>query len=308
MIHAKTCYNCGGNLKFDRDKKILVCPFCGKTQSLNDSGEPATLEGAIRAMKAEQYLKARNMLTELSRNEGSDPDCPHDPKIILLLMLCGYRATSLADVLSENRKNASALQNLMKRSEWATLAENLPEDRKDLITDVLEFCTLSIKIEGKNSVIAGAQQTIRSETKRLKSAFARMDEEEKKINDRLNELNMAKTITLYGESDPDIFEFLQSGPAEDYDLTFDTAFRLLSLANSDTFKEYHDRIEARNAYLESKQAPTLPKKYNVLKGEYGKKLKEAAERLANEEKKSKEDLLARQDELIAEIRKMEADL
>ena len=246
MIHGKTCYNCGGNLRYDKEKRILICPFCGKTQGLDDSGEPATLEGARKAMKEGLFLKARNMLTEL-KDMNKKVGIEEDAKITLLLMLCGYQSASFAEYLQKNQKSPSAMNNVLNRQEFNRLLKTLPEDERQYITNILEFCMTAIEVCNENAKIAGNQEKLKSNARRMKyagsrkrtSVFAQMDKEEKERDDRRK--------ILWEARNPDIVD------EQDYCLSEDTAYRIFTLLTSDDSNEYHNRIRKRNAYLEERE-------------------------------------------------------
>jgi len=160
MIHGKTCSNCGSNLDFDRNRKILVCPFCGKTKLLEDTDEPVTLAAIDAAIKDGLYGRAAKMIEELKKTE------PDDPRLTVRSLRCALLSPTIADALHNARKDSGEIKKFLDLSEWTLLSSQLSEKDKTFIGRVKEYCSVSTDLINKNEEITRRRQPIRQEEKR----------------------------------------------------------------------------------------------------------------------------------------------
>ena len=141
-FQGRTCINCGSNMSWNRESKILVCPFCGKTQTLSEKAGKPTLKDIDMALEDGLYPKASAMVVELRKENKTDP------QLILRSLRCSLRTSNISQALFEERKNPVTLQKILDRSEWDLLSETLPNRSKDFPRKAKKYCILSMRLLG----------------------------------------------------------------------------------------------------------------------------------------------------------------
>ncbi|MBO7452836.1 MAG: hypothetical protein J6U54_21095 [Clostridiales bacterium] len=134
MLQNKTCSTCGGNLSFNSKTGYFDCAFCG-TIHVPDSGEILySFDGAKRMMANRKYTEALRILRKLNEQD------PNDPVILLKLLLCKYKSVDTGYLLSGSESRADLVWH---DKDWTEIKAKLPEDKKDLVDNVREYCSLT---------------------------------------------------------------------------------------------------------------------------------------------------------------------
>ena len=134
MLQNKTCSTCGGNLSFNNKTGYFDCAFCG-TIHVPDSGEVLySFAGAKRLMANRKYTEASRILRKLNEQD------PNDPLILLKLLLCKYKSVDTGYLLSGSEQRADLI---LHDKDWTEIKAKLPDDKKDLVDNVREYCNLT---------------------------------------------------------------------------------------------------------------------------------------------------------------------
>ncbi len=139
-ISGKTCSNCGSNMAFDKDRKILVCPFCGNKKTLDEVDESVSIGTVNRLILERRYSKAASIIVDLKKKT------PDDPALIVRDLRCSFRSAAIADGLFARRKNATELRRISALEDLNKLQELLPNSHKSIVGRVREYCSVSLSL------------------------------------------------------------------------------------------------------------------------------------------------------------------
>lgn len=114
------------------------------------------LDQAYSAFQNKDYSSAIEILTKLKKESDLSP------KAHVLLLLCSYQAGSSAELLEKNANNPITIQKIATRSDWKELANSLPSDQSEYVSDVMEYCALSLGLSGNADKVLEAQQSAAS--------------------------------------------------------------------------------------------------------------------------------------------------
>ena len=141
---GKTCSNCGSNMSFDASTKRLVCPFCGKTQSMSDTDGITTIKDVKLALAQERYSKASILVVELLKKK------PDDLELLLISLRCSLRTPTISEGLHERRNNPAELQRVLDQDEWDKLQEIRPNGDVAAFTRMSkQYCERNMRLLGK---------------------------------------------------------------------------------------------------------------------------------------------------------------
>ena len=141
---GKTCSNCGSNMSFDASTKRLVCPFCGKTQSMSDADGITTIKDVKLALAQERYSKASILVVELLKKK------PDDLELLLISLRCSLRTPTISEGLHERRNNPAELQRVLDQDEWDKLQEIRPNGDVAAFTRMSkQYCERNMRLLGK---------------------------------------------------------------------------------------------------------------------------------------------------------------
>ena len=141
---GKTCSNCGSNMSFDASTKRLVCPFCGKTQSMSDADGITTIKDVKLALAQERYSKASILVVELLKKK------PDDLELLLISLRCSLRTPTISEGLHERRNNPAELQRVLDQDEWDKLKEIRPNGDVAAFTKMSkQYCERNMRLLGK---------------------------------------------------------------------------------------------------------------------------------------------------------------
>ena len=141
---GKTCSNCGSNMSFDASTKRLVCPFCGKTQSMSDTDGITTIKDVKLALAQERYSKASILVVELLKKK------PDDLELLLISLRCSLRTPTISEGLHERRNNPAELQRVLDQDEWDKLKEIRPNGDVAAFTRMSkQYCERNMRLLGK---------------------------------------------------------------------------------------------------------------------------------------------------------------
>ena len=141
---GKTCSSCGSNMSFDASTKRLVCPFCGKTQSMSDTDGITTIKDVKLALAQERYSKASILVVELLKKK------PDDLELLLISLRCSLRTPTISEGLHERRNNPAELQRVLDQDEWDKLQEIRPNGDVAAFTRMSkQYCERNMRLLGK---------------------------------------------------------------------------------------------------------------------------------------------------------------
>lgn len=139
-MEEKICKQCGGNLRYDRDKKMLECAYCGRTFAANEDNLDVSVESVEKLIAAGRYSPAESMIKELMKTSADDP------KVIYYRILCYYQDKSVASILIKYKKNTKRLRMIKAMPEWRELADKLPEDKRVIVARVGQFVDTAVEL------------------------------------------------------------------------------------------------------------------------------------------------------------------
>ncbi len=148
--------------------------------------EFSSLEEAHNAIMNKQFEKAGELLSDYRKNHK------YDEKTNLLLLLCGYKASSLEELLRSISNSSIKLEKLAEREDWKEMVLELPSDQQKFVKDVIEYCAISV-------VLLGDAKKLQARNKRqqktvVSSSFAKMDKEEMDTMKRMDQLKSAQEM------------------------------------------------------------------------------------------------------------------
>ena len=104
--------------------------------------EFSSLEEAHNAIMNKQFEKAGELLSDYRKNHK------YDEKTNLLLLLCGYKASSTEELLRAISNSSIKLEKLAEREDWKEMVLELPSDQQKFVKDVIEYCAISVVLLG----------------------------------------------------------------------------------------------------------------------------------------------------------------
>lgn len=139
-MEEKICKECGGILRYDRDKKMFECAYCGRVTAANEDNLDISLESVETLIGKGRFSMAESMIKDLLK---TDPD---NPRLIYNKILCYYQDKSVAAILIKYRKNTKKLKAIKAMTEWRTLTDLLPEDKRVLVACLGRYIDTALEL------------------------------------------------------------------------------------------------------------------------------------------------------------------
>ncbi|MBR2751179.1 MAG: hypothetical protein IKD90_08615 [Clostridiales bacterium] len=164
-----------------------------------EATEFSSLEEAHNAILNKQFEKAGELLSDYRKNHI------YDAKMNLLLLLCGYKASSTEELLRSISNSSIKLEKLAERADWEEMVLALPSDQQKFVKDVIEYCAISV-------VLLGDAKKLQARNKRqqktvVSSSFAKMDKEEMDTMKRMEQLKRAQEMEFALESEKRQYQY-----------------------------------------------------------------------------------------------------
>ncbi|MBR3057884.1 MAG: hypothetical protein IKG93_07930 [Clostridiales bacterium] len=220
----KTCNLCGSEMQYDDFTRAWVCAVCGNSVAEKRESEQFTsavstpvpseipvvapievpVEKSVDAPSEKPETAKLSVLEEAhTAILNKDFECAgkllsdyrkkhiNVGKTDLLLLLCGYQASSTEEILRSISSSSIKLEKLAGRADWTEMVSALPSEQRKYVKNVLEYCAISIVLLGdaKKIVLKNKQQP-----KTVTSSFAKMDEEELSTMKRMKDLERAREM------------------------------------------------------------------------------------------------------------------
>lgn len=139
-MEEKICKECGGILRYDRDKKMFQCAYCGRTTAANEENLDVSIESVEKLISEGRYTMAESMVKDLLKN---DPD---NPRLLYNKILCYYQDKSVAAILVKYKKNTKKLKAIKAMTEWRILADKLPEEKRSIVGNVGHYIDVALEL------------------------------------------------------------------------------------------------------------------------------------------------------------------
>ena len=184
---------------------------------------------AVRVLMGKgQFKEALDRLNKMQRSDKNTS------AFLLLNLICGYQVNSTAEMLQKVADSPMAIQKLIFRPDWDTIAKRKPgtEDFPVFIKEYLILCLIQ-----NGTSIRELRMKMQSPSKGPKlSPLAKLDEEDSHNAERAAQLKAARSSSY--QTLADRMEALEDLPYPDYDYTF---------GSDDRYREYQAEIRAMAA-------------------------------------------------------------
>jgi len=164
-----------------------------------EATEFSTLEEAHNAILNKQFEKAGEFLSDFRKKHI------YDAKTNLLLLLCGYKASSTEELLRSISNSSIKLEKLAEREDWKEMAFALPSDQQKFVKDVIEYCAISVVLLGDAKKLQARNKQQQKTV--VSSSFAKMDKEEMDTMKRMEQLKRAQEMEFALESEKREYEY-----------------------------------------------------------------------------------------------------
>lgn len=161
--------------------------------------EFSSLEEAHNAILNKQFEKAGELLSDFRKKHI------YDAKTNLLLLLCGYKASSTEELLRSISNSSIKLEKLAEREDWKEMAFALPSDQQKFVKDVIEYCAISVVLLGDAKKLQARNKQQQKTV--VSSSFAKMDKEEMDTMKRMEQLKRAQEMEFALESEKREYEY-----------------------------------------------------------------------------------------------------
>ncbi|MBP5186952.1 MAG: hypothetical protein J6040_07845 [Clostridiales bacterium] len=336
------CSLCGEKMNFDDFTKAWVCPVCG--HSVREDAEPATpapeaepapapaaeetpaaevtakklpshgpgadvIRQARAALAEEQYEQALQIIADLKKKHLQYP------RTFLITLFCGYQAGSTQSVLEKASSSSALLQKVAERADWKDLAMSLPSDQRDYVKNVIEYCAMGIVLLGDaKKIVYGVAPKSPPPTRKVQSAFSKMDEEEVHNMERQKSLRDAQKPKVsmnfndlredyderFGDHAPAYYETRASSDYSGVDFALDVLDLVLG---------YESKSTRTNSFFPRMQQEVMSESSSPHPNQSRQRRQPSALSLAvdriSKSKTPREELAARQEEVLEKINEIE---
>lgn len=161
--------------------------------------EFSSLEETHNAILNKQFEKAGEFLSDFRKTHT------YDVQMNLLLLLCGYKASSTEELLRSISNSSIKLEKLAERADWEEMVLALPSDQQKFVKDVIEYCAISVVLLGDAKKLQARNKQQQKTV--VSSSFAKMDKEEMDTMKRMEQLKRAQEMEFALESEKREYEY-----------------------------------------------------------------------------------------------------
>jgi len=183
MDMKERCSICGYVMKKDPVSGRSSCLWCGNDFGITDESIEGTYEEARALVRDGGFDRAIKILNGLDKGKT---------EVLLLNLLCCYRASDAAVLVDKASSCSSSVKTLVEREDVKQLKNKLRIRKNDLIKHVMEYCLCGLALSGADmKAIQAKLKSLNTPANEPKSAFTKMDDEERYNDERVRTIREA---------------------------------------------------------------------------------------------------------------------